>query len=107
MNINIPKQCERIIKVAYKKFNKKMKNLFEVTYLLIQNVEGIEELKNHGYELKHLQDKLWEIKKESIRICYYLKKGNYIYLLYLFEKKTNKTPKKVIDYCLAKIKEIM
>ena len=42
----------------------------------------------------------------QVRIIYYLKKGDAIYLVHAFRKKTQKTPKREIDLALKRINEL-
>lgn len=42
----------------------------------------------------------------QVRIFYYIKKGDAIYLVHAFRKKTRETPKREIDLALKRIKEL-
>jgi len=44
--------------------------------------------------LKHIEDKIWEMRPGSARILYFTYTGKKFVLLNGFTKKTNKTPKK-------------
>ena len=106
MQVETLDSCKRHIEGTYKELSKKSKNLCKKTYILLEQICEINDLCLNGYKLKKIKDKLWEIKKDNIRICYFLKTRDTIYLLYLFVKKTKKMPIQIIDFCLEKIKEI-
>ncbi len=42
----------------------------------------------------------------QVRILYFIKKGDAIYLVHAFRKKTRETPKREIDLALKRIKEL-
>jgi len=57
---------------------------------------------------KKLQPNLWELRssgKEPIRVLY-TKYKQVFYLLHIFKKKTNKTPRKEINTALDRINEL-
>ena len=60
-------------------------------------------------DIKKLQNKLYELRisgKTAIRIFYTIVSGEY-YLLHVFKKKTQKTPKREIKVAVDRIKEIV
>lgn len=54
--------------------------------------------------IKHLQGPIWELRPKNRRILYCCILGNRIYLLHIFKKSTQKTPKKEIDKALNRYK---
>jgi len=64
----------------------------------------------HEPYVKHLQDKLWEIRlkdKDGIaRVIYILANKRRIILLHAFIKKTQKIPKKALEIALKRIREV-
>ena len=65
--------------------------------------EGIEEL--HEPYIKHLQDKLWEIRGKSGRAMYITITGKLVVILRCFTKKSNQTPQSEIELALRRLKE--
>lgn len=45
-------------------------------------------------------------RRGNYRFFYFLKKGEAIYMLHAFQKKTQKTPRKELDIVIKRIKEI-
>lgn len=64
----------------------------------------------HEPYVKHLQDKLWEIRlkdKDGIaRVIYILANKRRIVLLHAFVKKTQKIPKGALEIALKRIREV-
>lgn len=64
----------------------------------------------HEPYVKHLQDKLWEIRlkdKDGIaRVIYILANKKRIILLHAFVKKTQKTPKSALEIVLKRTHEV-
>ncbi len=56
---------------------------------------------HHGLHELRLKD-----RSGQIRIFYFVKKGDAIYLLHAFKKKTQELPRKETDIALSRIKEI-
>jgi len=55
--------------------------------------------------LKHLKDKIWEMKPGSSRILYFVHTGKKFVLLHGFTKKTRKTPLKEIRLAVKREKD--
>jgi phage-related protein len=66
--------------------------------------EGIEEIKE--LYIKHIHDKLWEIRGKTGRAIYVTITGNIVVILRCFTKKTNQTPKPEIELALRRMKEL-
>jgi len=67
-------------------------------------------IKEFGIELgqpflKHIKDKIWEMKPGSSRILYFVHTGRKFVLLHGFTKKTKKTPPKEIRLAVKRKKE--
>ena len=75
--------------------------LFEVI-----EAHGLENI--HEPHAKHLEGKLWELRvsaREGIaRGIYVSLREKRVMVLHVFEKKTQKTPKRVMDLALARLK---
>ena len=60
--------------------------------------------------VKHLQGKLWEMRlsgRDGIaRTLYVTATGRRVVVVHSFVKKTQKTPRRVIDYALRRAKEV-
>ena len=76
-------------------------------------VHLIEELGLHQVRepyVKHLQDKLWEMRVKSqdgiARVIYVTVKDRRIVILHAFRKKTLKTPRAAIRTALSRMKEL-
>ena len=75
-----------------------------------------EMIRSHGLErmrepyVKHLEGKLWEVRlngREGIaRSLYVTATGRRVVVVHSFVKKTQKTPRRVIDYALKRAKEV-
>lgn len=55
--------------------------------------------------LKHIEDKIWEMRPGSERILYFTYTGRKFILLTGFTKKTRKTPSKEIRIALKRMKD--
>lgn len=73
---------------------------------------SIEQLRQRNVQarpplVKHLQDKLWELREESntniYRLLYVFFTGRYIVFLHGFQKKSQKTPRREIEIALARL----
>lgn len=77
--------------------DKKTKARFawSIEQLLLRNVQANEPL------VKHLEDKIWELRRASsgniYRLLYFFFIGKQIVLVHGFQKKTNKTPRREIE----------
>ncbi|WP_054004678.1 type II toxin-antitoxin system RelE/ParE family toxin [Cypionkella psychrotolerans] len=75
---------------------------------LIESV-GLERM--HEPHVKHLDGKLWELRvsaSEGIaRGIYVTLTGRRVLVLHVFEKKTQKTPKRAMDLALSRMKSRM
>ena len=71
----------------------------------MRNVQAREPL------VKHLEDKLWELREESrtniYRIIYFFYTGRRIVFLHGFQKKTQKTPKKELELARARYEDFL
>lgn len=60
--------------------------------------------------VKHLQGRLWEMRmkgKDGIaRAAYVTASGKRVVIVHVFPKKTQKTPRREIDYALRRAKEV-
>jgi len=60
--------------------------------------------------VRHLEDKLWELREESstniYRLLYIFFTGQRIVILHGFQKKTQRTPRREIETALARLKHI-
>ena len=63
--------------------------------------EGIEELQEPY--IKHLQDKLWEIRGKSGRAIYITITGKLVVILRCYTKKTNQMPQPEIELALRRM----
>jgi phage-related protein len=61
--------------------------------------------------VKHLEDKLWELREESrtniYRVIYFFYTGRRIVFLHGFQKKTPKTPKKELDMARTRYEDFL
>lgn len=55
--------------------------------------------------VKHIDDKIWELRPGNSRILYFLFTGRKIILLHGFSKKTKKTPKREIKIAKKRQKD--
>ena len=79
--------------------------LWSMEQLRVRNVQAREPL------VKHLEDKLWELREESrtniYRIIYFFYTGRRIVFLHGFQKKTQKTPKKELELARARYEDFL
>ena len=77
---------------------------------LLRLVEDIGLEKMHEPHAKHLEGKLWEMRlsgRDGIaRSLYVTATGRRVVVVHSFVKKTQKTPRRVIDYALKRAKEV-
>jgi len=66
--------------------------------------EGIEDLKEPY--IKHIHEKLWEIRGKTGRAIFVTIKGKLLVILRCFTKKTNQTPQPEIELALSRMKEL-
>lgn len=75
--------------------------LWSLEQLRIRNVQARPPL------VRHLEDKLWELREESgtniYRLLYVFFTGRRIVILHGFQKKTQRTPRREIETALARI----
>jgi phage-related protein len=73
---------------------------------IIQLIEqmGLEEI-GEPY-VKHIQEKLWEIRGKSGRALYVAITGRVVVILRCFTKTTDKTPPREIEIALSRLKEM-
>ena len=75
---------------------------------LIEQV-GLEQV--HEPHIKHLEDKLWEIRAKSpdgiARAIYVTATGRRLVILHAFVKKAQKTPKRAIETARQRAKEVL
>jgi len=73
--------------------------------LRVRNVQAREPL------VKHLEDKLWELREESqtniYRIIYFFFTGKRIIFLHGFQKKSQKTPEKELEIAWQRYKNFL
>jgi phage-related protein len=74
---------------------------WSIEQLRIRNVRAKEPL------VRHLDDKLWELREESstniYRLLYFFFSGKRIVFLHGFQKKTQKTPRREIEIALQRL----
>ena len=74
---------------------------------LIEQV-GLEQV--HEPHIKHLEDKLWEIRAKAAegigRAVYITASGRRVVILHAFVKKTQKTPKQVLEIARQRAREV-
>ena len=79
--------------------------LWSMEQLRVRNVQAREPL------VKHVEDKLWELREESrtniYRIIYFFYTGRRIVFLHGFQKKTQKTPKKELELARARYEDFL
>lgn len=67
--------------------------------------EVIEKFGTEAININSLGNKLYEIKTDSIRSLFKYQKGQIIVVSLIYQKKTQKTPKKYIDLAIKRLKE--
>lgn len=82
------------------KLEQSQQDLLKNDYELIEN-KGIEYVK-----VKHLQNKIFEIKTKEIRSLFKYKSGKIILIGVVFIKKSQKTPKEIIRLAKKRLKEL-
>jgi phage-related protein len=82
------------------KLERHQQDLLKIDYETIEN-KGIEFVK-----VKHLQDKIFEIKTKEIRSLFKYQSGRIILIGVVFVKKTQKTPKEMIILAKQRLKEV-
>lgn len=79
--------------------------LWSMEQLRVRNVQAREPL------VRHLEDKLWELREESqtniYRIIYFFYRGRRIVFVHGFQKKTQRTPRKELDIARARYEEFL
>ena len=79
--------------------------LWSMEQLRVRNIQAREPL------VRHLEDKLWELREESrtniYRIIYFFYTGQRIVFLHGFQKKTQKTPKKELEIARNRYQEFL
>ncbi len=74
---------------------------WSIEQLRVRNVLAREPL------VRHLEDKLWELREESntniYRLIYFFFSGRRIVFLHGFQKKTQKTPRREIEIALQRL----
>ncbi len=79
--------------------------LWSMEQLRVRNVQAREPL------VRHLDDKLWELREESrtniYRVIYFFYTGRRIVFVHGFQKKTQKTPRKELDIARARYVEFL
>ena len=76
----------------------------------------VELIQAHGLErvrepyVRHLEGSLWEIRMKGrsgiARACYVTAAPRRVVVVHVFEKKTQKTPRREIEYALRKAKDV-
>ncbi len=74
--------------------------------LLKNEYETIEKMGIEFVRVKHLQDKIFEIKTREIRSLFKYTNGKIIVIGVVFVKKTQKTPKEIIKLAKRRLKEV-
>lgn len=88
------------VKEEISKLEQKQQDLLKSEYEIIEN-KGIEFV-----HVKHLQNKIFEIKSKEIRSLFKYKSGKIILIGVVFVKKTQKTPKEMIKLARQRLKEV-
>lgn len=82
----------------------------EVQHAALMLAEGMTLAMPLSRPMTGIHPKLHELRFRDaagqIRIFYYLKKGDAIYFIHAFRKKTRETPQREIDLVLKRIKEL-
>ncbi len=78
---------------------------WSIEQLRVRNVMAREPL------VRHLEDKLWELREESstniYRLIYFFFSGQHIVFLHGFQKKTQKTPRREIEIASKRLDNFM
>jgi phage-related protein len=78
---------------------------WSIEQLRIRNIQAREPL------VRHLEGKLWELRRESntniYRLLYCFLPGQRILFLHGFQKKTQKTPRREIEIALARLERFL
>ena len=56
-----------------------------------------------GRHIKHIEDKLWELRIDRYRVLYFAFRNKTFVMLRCFIKKTNKTPRKEINLAMHRL----
>jgi len=79
--------------------------VWSIEQLRVRNVMAREPL------VRHLEDKLWELREESstniYRLIYFFFSGQHIVFLHGFQKKTQKTPRREIEIASKRLDNFM
>lgn len=79
--------------------------------LLLEMIETVGLERMHAPHVKHLDGKLWELRAKAgegiARGIYVTMTGRRVVVLHVFEKKTQKTPRRAMMLALARMKEVM
>ncbi len=90
--------------------DKQSKKEQAVLLAVIQNITQFS-YKAKGCKFKHLENKLWEIKIKTpnggYRLLYVTLEHSVLFILHMFKKKSQKTPKKELDIAKKRAKEIL
>lgn len=77
---------------------------------LLRVVEDVGLERIHEPHAKHLQGKLWELRVSAAegiaRGLYVTMEGRRVVVLHVFEKKTDKTPRRAIDLALERMRRM-
>jgi len=77
---------------------------------IVQMIEGYGLERVHEPYVKHLEGPLWEMRmkgKDGIaRAAYVTASGRRVVVVHVFVKKTQKTPRREIEYALKRAKEV-
>lgn len=88
--------------------SREMRSEFErIVGLIIEF--GLEQI--HPPHIKHLEGPLWEIRMRDrngiARAAYVTASGRRVVVVHVFTKKTQKTPRRDIEYALKRAKEVI
>jgi len=95
-DIKITKEAEK----DYKKLEKNYRELLDKEYKTI-----LKQSSTKGIYIKHLKNKIFEIITDDLRSLFAFEKGNLIVIATIFIKKSQKTPKHLIERALNIIKK--
>lgn len=80
----------------------------------LERIVGL--IRSHGLErvrepyVKHLEGRVWEMRLKGkdgiVRAAYVTATGQRVVIVHVFEKKTQKTPRREIDIALRRAKEV-
>ena len=77
---------------------------------LLRLVEDVGLERIHEPHAKHLEGKLWELRVSAsegiVRGLYVTMEGRRVVVLHVFEKKTQKTPRRAIDLAIERMKRM-